>query len=294
MADEISEARSVAVPGATLSYRVEGAGEPLLVVGSSVYYPRTFSRNLRQSCTLVCADLPHFVRLGPDFKYESINFDAYAKYIEAIRAAAGLERVVVLGHSHHGNVALEYAKRYPQRVSHLVMIGSPPVNIAQTVEEAEQYWASHAPEERKLILQRRRSSVDERRLASRPPTDAYISHYVADAPLYWNDPDYNASWLWEGMTFSMEAIHAFRNLYQDYELNWDSQSLNIPVLVVMGEQDYAVPHTLWEGVLPKLRDVTFRLLKHSGHTPQLEQPDEFDHILLRWIQDEGGAKAKLL
>jgi proline iminopeptidase len=289
MAGEVNESNSVNIPGATLAYTIEGAGVALLVVGSSIYYPRTFSQNLRQSCSLVCSDLPHFVRLSPEFKHESINFDSYAKCIEAIRAAAGLERVVVVGHSHHGNVALEYAKRYPQNVSHIVLIGSPPVDLAQTIEEAEQYWASHASEERKAILQKRRRSVDEDRLASLSPSEAYISHYVADAPLYWNDPAYDASWLWEGMTFGMEAIHAFRDLYQVYELNWGTESLNAPVLVVMGENDYAVPHTLWEGILPKLQNVTFRLLKHSGHTPQLEQPEEFDHLLLSWLQNESGA-----
>jgi len=44
--------------------------------------------------------------------------------------------------------------------------------------------------------------------------------------------------------------------------------------------------TLWEKFLPKRPNVSFRLLKHSGHTPQLEQPDTFGDVLLRWIQQE--------
>lgn len=55
---------SVTVAGTTLEYTVEGAGIPLMVLGSSIYYPRTFSHNLRESCTLVCVDLPHFAPLG--------------------------------------------------------------------------------------------------------------------------------------------------------------------------------------------------------------------------------------
>lgn len=105
-----------------------------------------------------------------------------------------------------------------------------------------------------------------------------------DAPLYWNDPDYDASWLWEGMSFSMDSVHAFRNLYRTYELNWDTKLRSLPVLVVMGINDFAVPHTLWSKFLPALDNVTFRLLEHSGHTPQLEQPEEFDHLLLSWLK----------
>jgi proline iminopeptidase len=222
--------------------------------------------------------------LDARFPYTSINFDTYARCIEAVRVAAKLERVAVVGHSHHGNVALEYAKRFPQSVSHVVLIGSPPVNIAQTVSAAEQYWALHASEERREALERRRSSlIDKDQLGSLSPKDAYVWQYVTDAPLYWNDPNYDAAWLWEGMAFDMEAIRTFRNLYQEYELNWDAESLIAPVLVVMGRHDYAVPYTLWNRVLPTLENVTYRVFSKSGHTPQLEQPEEFDHLILNWL-----------
>lgn len=118
--------------------------------------------------------------------------------------------------------------------------------------------------------------------------DAYIREYVTDAPLYWNDPDYDATWLWKGMAFDMEAIYAFRGLYQNYELNWDAKLLTAPVLVVMGKKDYAVPYTLWEQILPGLENITFRVLSESGHTPQLEQPEEFDHLLLNWLNSTPG------
>lgn len=130
---------SVEIAGATLKYAVEGNGIPLLVLGSSIYYPRTFSEQLRESCAIVCADLPHFVPLGPKFNLACIGFDFYCECIEAIRADARLGRVVVVGHSHHGNVALEYARRHPGNVSHVVLIGTPPVDIAKTIESAEQY-----------------------------------------------------------------------------------------------------------------------------------------------------------
>ena len=51
---------SVEIGGATLNYVAEGEGPALLVLGSSIYYPRTFSKGLRRSCTLICIDLPHF------------------------------------------------------------------------------------------------------------------------------------------------------------------------------------------------------------------------------------------
>src|SRR5262249_3904562 len=39
-----------------LRSRIEGSGTPTLVVGSAIYYPRTFSQNLRRHLRLVCLD----------------------------------------------------------------------------------------------------------------------------------------------------------------------------------------------------------------------------------------------
>lgn len=271
------------IAGATLSYVTEGAGPALLVLGSSVYYPRTFSKELRRCCTLICMDLPHFVPVDTGFDSACISFDGYSEFIEAIREDAGFDRVAVVGHSHHGNIALEYARRKPRHVSHVVLIGTPPANIQATVESAEHYWNHHATPERKEALRSRRESASLAPIRSQSPSAAYIRQYVTDAPLYWHDPSYDASWLWEGMSFSMEGVHAFRNLYRSYELHWDAELGKLPILVVMGADDFAVPPTMWRGILPRLSNVTFRELERCGHTPQLEQANEFDSTLLAWL-----------
>lgn len=49
-----------------------------------------------------------------------------------------------------------------------------------------------------------------------------------------------------------------------------------PVLAVMGHHDYAVPHSLCEEVLPKLRNVSYHLFEQNGHTPQLQEQALFD------------------
>lgn len=287
MTVKMSSARgSVHIAGATLEYTVEGAGIPLLVLGSSIYYPRTFSSSLRESCTLVCADLPHFVPLGAGFDFSRISFDLYSECIDAVRADAGIGQVVVVGHSHQGNVAIEYARRRPGAVSHLVLIGTPPVDVATTIQSAERYWETYATAERKVALQRRRESTAAESDVSRSPSEAYVRQYVTDAPLYWHDPNYDASWLWRGMSFSMQAVHAFRNLYRSYEIGWNAALRSIPVLVVMGVNDFAVPHTLWSGIPPDLDNVSLRLLERSGHTPQLEEPNAFNGILLNWLKHE--------
>src|SRR5438105_1472205 len=47
--------------------------------------------------------------------------DAYVGDLEEFRAHLGLERMLLLGHSHGGVVAQAYAARYPERVERLVL-----------------------------------------------------------------------------------------------------------------------------------------------------------------------------
>jgi len=48
----------------------------------------------------------------------------YVNDLEAVIDAAGLERFALFGHSQGGAIALEYAARHPERVSHLVLLGT--------------------------------------------------------------------------------------------------------------------------------------------------------------------------
>lgn len=270
------------VPGAALSYVEQGRGLPLLILGSSIYYPRTFSANLCASCRLIFMDLRHFAH-KLDTELVAITLETYCDDVEAMRIRLGLERFVLVGHSHHGNVALEYARRYPHRVSHLVLIGTPPCDVRCTLEAGQRYWKTNASSARKAALIRNQAQLDEAALAELPPGEAFVARYVAEGPRYWYDPHFDAAPLWRGVPIDTCAFMAFRDFFVDYEFSWSLEELSAAVLVVMGRHDYVVPPSLWESRLPCLPPVTYRILDRSGHTPQLEEPETFDRLLLEWL-----------
>ncbi|SHG16658.1 proline iminopeptidase [Fodinibius roseus] len=274
--------KTVEIAGIPLRCVSEGKGRPILVIGSSVYYPKTFSQDLRNSFRITYTDLPHFVQFSSGFQKEKISFEFYAECIETVRLAEGLDDFVIFGHSHHGNIALEYARKYPRHISHVVIVGSPPFDIETTVKESKSYWANFATDYRKQILQRRRKSLKKRQLTSLSPKEAFVAEYVTDAPMYWYDPTYDASWLWQDMNFEMRAVNAFRDLFRNYKM--DGKLLKLPILVTMGRYDFVVPHTLWEPMLPNFQNVTFKLFEESGHTPQLEEAVKFNKTLTNWLQ----------
>ncbi len=80
---------------------------------------------------VVTLDLPGHGKSG---KIDAARFsmDLFARAVEAVRAEAGAERIVLVGHSMGTPVIREYAKLYPQRVAALVVVdgvvvlGAPP------------------------------------------------------------------------------------------------------------------------------------------------------------------------
>jgi pimeloyl-ACP methyl ester carboxylesterase/DNA-binding CsgD family transcriptional regulator len=59
-----------------------------------------------------------------DWNVRELSFEHYVNDLEAVVDAAGLERFSIFGHSQGGAIAVEYAARYPQRVTHLVLLGA--------------------------------------------------------------------------------------------------------------------------------------------------------------------------
>ena len=273
----------VTVDGVQLRYVVEGAGNPVLVVGSAVYYPRTFSRRLKEHFRLHYVDLRHFVPSDPGLEVDAITMDAYANDIDHVRQALGFETMAVLGHSIHGNIALEYARRYPQHVSHVIVIASPPVGMTETSQAANEYWESQASDERKRVLQRNWEQLGADSLSELPPGDAVVAAYVANGPMYWYDETYDASPLWDGMHVNATVMNELFALFNEYDIGQGPGQITSPVFVAMGRYDYVVPHFLWDDQREKLPNMSYHLFANSGHTPQLEEPDLFDEALIEWF-----------
>lgn len=269
-----------------LCYTVEGGGPPVLVVGSAIYYPRTFSERIRSSCRIAFCDLRHFARSNTSTRQNPVNLDSYISDIERVRAVVGFERFALVGHSHHGNIALEYAKRYPNNVSQLVLIGTPPCDVKSTIEEGQRYWEAQASGERREALRKRLSGLAGSDWTAMSVEEAFVSEYVANGPKYWYDTHFDATRLWQGVPIDMEVMREFKTFFDNY--TFDLATLeSLPVLAIMGRHDYVVPHTLWDKTA-SFPNVTYHLLEKSGHTPQLEEQATFDPMFLAWLP---GAKS---
>jgi len=77
----------------TLPYRVEGAGHPTMVVGSSLYYPRAFSRSLRDHLHLVFMDHRGFAPSPGPVDNSEFELETLVDDVERLRKELDLGQV---------------------------------------------------------------------------------------------------------------------------------------------------------------------------------------------------------
>ncbi len=282
VAEEQASAGVIKVDNSQLSYVIEGEGQACLVIGSSIYYPRTFSEDLKKHLKMYFVDLKWFAQGYESEDLDSVNIASIVGDVEQIRKALRLENPLILGHSIHGTIATEYVKKHGDKVSGLIVIGSPAEWGNPTYEEkAAALWET-ASARRKEIQEENWGKVNEiDRLTGQEEASA---RYNNMSPQYWFNPEYDASWLWADMTVHSEVTqHLFTKVFLDYNMFAPTEPIKVPMFLVLGKYDYVIPYTLWQSEYESIPDFTKLIFEQSGHTPQLEQADLFDAELLKWM-----------
>ena len=279
----VSDTGYIEVSGTKLNWVAEGKGKPCLVIGSSIYYPRTFSVQLRDSLRFYFVDMRWFAKEYAPVKPENFTLDTILSDIEKVRSQLKLDKVIILGHSIHSVIAFEYARRHPEKVSRVVMIGSPAYQTNKEQEDAiNMLWETASPERQSLQNENWKKLAGMKDLT---PAQFDIENYCLMAPKYSYDMHYDAKWLWKDMTLNTDILHSlYESVFRDYFIFRNERNVPAPVLVVMGKFDYVDPYTLWKG-FEDIRGLTVKVFDKSGHTPQLEESALFDRELLGWLRE---------
>jgi len=277
------------IGGLKLHYLVEGTGIPCIVptlVGTPIL-ERTFSAELRKRLQLIFLEL----RAGRSDvgSVDNLTLDLLVDDIDRFREAIGLEKIALIGFSRQGQLALRYAENYPERALRVIVIGSLPAVDSRYSVERHKYWDSLASEERKAILRRNTglSRVSSEALSRATPSQALVMDYVASGPMFWRDPHFDCSHLWEGHTLDAEMVDRFwgeGGALGVFDPDTSFPKISCPVLIAAGLFDFTAPPTTWFGIREKLPNHTYRVFEQSGHYPQFEEQELFDATVVSWLE----------
>ena len=274
------------VEGARLQYIIEGKGKNLLIPHDRLLMSRVISKNLRNHFRIIFVDTRCEVPHKNGFDVNKVTLKTLVDDVEHVRKILGLKRVIFFGHSIWGFLALEYSRQYPQNTSHVILNATPPgfpESIEEYMKKANEYWESYASDERKTILKQNWEKLPKDALSKLSKSDAEILTNITNGPMYWYDPKYDCSWLYEG-AFWNPAYKLYEIIMSNYDIG-SGEKINMPIFLSLGRHDYVVPYILWDTQKEKLPTLSYNLFERSGHFPMLEEQELFDKKLIEWIKN---------
>jgi pimeloyl-ACP methyl ester carboxylesterase len=240
-----------------------GAGPAVLLVHgfcqSSAYWAPTVERLANAGVGACAPDLPGFgesAREAGPYTMAGLA-DALVRELDRRR----LPKIVLVGGSMGGVVAQHLVLRHPHRVERLLLVatGGVTANEALALEKAEALAA--APWNEQTV-----APIVDGFFHRRPP-EADIARFRRIA--------LSAS--------QAAAVEAARSNAVNRTLG-ELGSVRMPTLIVQGRHDRARPPQQGVDMRERIAGSRLEILEDSGHTPHLEQPDEFHAIAMPFLR----------
>ena len=276
---------SIERDGFTLHYIKEGSGEPVLVIGSRLFYQRLFSASIKEKLGFVFADHRGF-SIAPESTEtveELYALDEIIEDIEALRSDLGWTRFWIVGHSGHGYMALEYAKKYADHVKGVILSGMATSLSTENHALADLHFETLAEPERINTFRANMEALPAAIEAE--PDKSFLLYNLALAPKSWLNMEIDAGEFWKDVYTNMPAIdYLWGIVFRDIEMTQGLNDFYVPVWLAQGKYDYlAGPADQWTSISKQFSDITLEIFEHSAHNPPYEEASLFEQKLLAWM-----------
>ena len=269
--------------GARLAYWVAGnpEGEPLFVLHGG---PGLGSAYLRPSLTEllgVTRRLVFYDQRGSGYSEgrddpTRLTIDWSVSDLDAIRRAAGVDRIDLLGHSFGGLLAMVYALERPDRVRRLVLVDPEPASRELWETFRDRLAGRTRPEDS--------ARLDEITAAPdwQADPEAMSDWYATRLRAYMADP---ASAEEMEIRFDEMTLANFRTTYPavrgslgEWDLHDRLAGLAAPTLVIAGGDSIFAPVAM-SRLVDALPSARLEVIDRSGHFPFVEAPRAFARLV---------------
>jgi pimeloyl-ACP methyl ester carboxylesterase len=272
----------ISVRDVSLFVKVVGQGHPLLLMHGGPGLDHSILSPL-----LPCAD--QFTLIFYDHRCNgrsdgagvtSMTWENLTADAEALRQALGFDKWAVLGHSFGGMVALEYALRYPQSLTHLLLMDT--CGDTRWVQQ-------NAPE----ILAKRGYSPSAVQAARRFFNGQLTPGEVVPTMLKFSRAYYYHLSLFalphevaSGFRVKMRPealIFGYSQLLKGWTVMHRLNEIPVPTLVLAGRHDFQFPPEHQALLAAGIPDAQLELIERAGHNAPMERPSEVIQVIKRFM-----------
>jgi proline iminopeptidase len=208
---------------------------------------------------------------------EPYSHEQFVTDLEALRQKLSLGRIVVLGGSYGGFIALEYALRYPENLRAVILRDTAASNKYQYTSKQRALKSGFPMDAERL----------DRLFDGRMTSDEdFRESFAMIQPLYnvRRDPEEEARRL-AAIPFRYQTHNwAFSRNQPNYDLTTRLPEIKVPVLVTVGRHDWITPLEASEELHRLLPNSELVVFEHSGHSPQLEEQERFLQVVRDFLR----------
>ena len=199
---------------------------------------------------------------------ESYTLDNNVEDMEALREYLGLDKIVLIGVSYGGMVALTYATRYPNHVSHLIAVVTSPNH--RFLDRAKEIVAERGTPEQQAVCQ----FLWEGNFQTVEQMNYY---YEVMGPMYSLTHDSEKAKERRARSISSpDAINeGFGGFLRTYDITDQLQKITAPTLVIGGRHDWICPPEFSELIASKIPNADLRIFEHSSHSVTADEHKAF-------------------
>ncbi|MFF0279427.1 alpha/beta fold hydrolase [Rhodococcus aetherivorans] len=272
---DIAQGRRVAVPGVTAGpidtfYLEAGSGDPVVLLhgsGPGVSGWANWQHTIPGLAEHFRVIAPDTVGYGATSRPGDVVYSlrTWSDHILGLLDVLELDRVSLVGNSLGGRMALDLAERHPERISRMVLMGSP--GVGMTVTDGLKALRAYEP------------SLENMR--------ALLLDYFAVNPSIITDELVRIRY-----EAGLETFDAYRAMFLDprhkgNELGITEEqvrSIRTPSLLIHGREDKVVPPEVSWTMLHLLQDADLHVFARCGHWTQIERAAEFNELVADFLR----------
>jgi pimeloyl-ACP methyl ester carboxylesterase len=216
---------------------------------------------------------------------KAYQIDDYVADLEQVRAHLGLERMLLLGHSHGGVVAQAYAAKYPGRVRALVLAST----LARFATEQEAAMRSGMEKRSNQPWYQDALSALEEEQAGNFETDEQMSQLVfRELPLYFAHYGPAEAGYLDTLRTELPNADTLRlfneDIFNKFDLRERLPKITAKTLVITGDEDFICGPVCAEEICDAIPAARLVIVGDAGHMLFVEQPQRFHDEVAEFLE----------
>ena len=209
----------------------------------------------------------------------------YAADVEALRIHLGLEKPILMGWSHGGMVAQQFAFTYPNSLSKLILFDTSAYfgEFLNDLESAVQEFKNEPWFEKSF-------AALKAEWAGEYKTDEEMAGlWVEEMKFYFKQFDWRAE-AYHERTKDLPVRIVPLKTFNDKEaatkdLRPNLQKISVPALVIVGRHDFITNVAMAEEIVKHIPNTRLEIFEDSGHFAFVEEPEKFHRVVKQFVEN---------